>query len=66
MDRKIDQAIDNSEGIQMKIMRIFIVDASIGNLVILLLEEAEEPRAIVTAEISTSTTGLGCTIAHPP
>jgi hypothetical protein len=49
LDCNIHQAIDNPKGVQMKIVRVFIVNASIGNLIILLLEEAEETRTIVTA-----------------
>lgn len=47
LDYHVDETVDYAQGVEMQVVRILFFYAAVGNLFILLLEEAEEPRTIV-------------------
>jgi hypothetical protein len=48
LDEIVEQAVDYTQGVEVYVMRALLINRAIINLLILLLEELEEPRPVMT------------------
>lgn len=49
LDDRVKPTIDNAEGIQVKVVGVLILNCAVGDLLILLLKEPHEARAVVAS-----------------
>lgn len=47
LDNEVDKSVDDSEGVKVEVVSIFLFYLAVGDLVVLLLEETEKARTIM-------------------